>query len=92
MHVAWSLGGLDLFVVMEVLVLLGGVGGLFFDESLGLVVSGVVAGEVLELCVQIALGNQVASVNPRRGAVCPSSHLRIPNDLVATVAWGSGAG
>ncbi len=65
------------------------VGGLFFDESLGLVV---VAVEVLELCVQIALGNQVASVSPRHGAVCPSYHLRIPNDLVSTVVWGSGAG
>ena len=42
-----------------------------------------VAGEVLELCVQIALGNQVASVSPRCGVVCQSSHLRIPNDLVS---------
>ncbi len=39
-RVAWSLGGLGFFVVLEVLFLLGGVWGLVFDESLGLVVSG----------------------------------------------------
>ena len=57
--------------------------GLVFGESLGLVVSGVISGEVLGFCVRVAIGRQVASVN-RRGClgsrrVRPSSHLWIPN-------------
>ena len=44
----------------------GGVWGLVFDESLGLVVSGVISGEVLGLYIRVAIGRQVASVS-RRG-------------------------
>jgi hypothetical protein len=95
-RVAWSLGGLAFFAVLEVLSLLGGVWGLVFDESLGLVVSGVISGEVLGLCIRVAIGRQVASVS-RRGClgsrrVHPSSHLRIPNGLAVGVVLGSGAG
>ena len=38
-RVAWPLGGLGFFVVLEVLVLLGDVWGLVFDSSIGLVAS-----------------------------------------------------
>ena len=83
-------------MVLGVLFLLGGVWGLVFGESLGLVVLGVISGEVLGMCVRVAIGRQVASVN-RRGClvsrkVCPSSHLRIPNGLAVGVVLGSGAG
>ena len=59
-------------------------------------VSGVISGEVLGLCIRVAIGRQVASVS-RRGwsggrRVRPSSHLRIPNGLAVGVVLGSGAG
>ena len=59
-------------------------------------VSGVISGEVLGLCIRVAIGRQVASVN-RRGClgsrrVHPSSRLPIPNGLAVGVVLGSGAG
>ena len=90
---AWGSG---FCVAFAVLVLLRVALGLVSGGALGLVVSVAVAGQVLESCLQIALGGYFASVIPCCGLgsqlVCLSSHLRIPNDLTATVAWGSGAG
>ena len=82
-----------------------GVGGpLFVGGCLGLglwrfpLVSGlgVISGEVLGLCIRVAIGRQVASVS-RRGClgsrrVRPSSHLRIPNGLAVGVVLVSEAG
>ena len=86
-----------------------GVGGpLFVGGCLGLGLwrfplvngLGVISGEVLGLCVQVAIGRQVASIS-RRGClgsrrVHPSSRLRIPNGmsngLAVGVVLGSGAG
>ena len=91
-----SLGGSGFCVAFAVLVLLGVALGLVSGGSLGLVISDAVAGQVLESCLQIALGGYFASVIPYCGSgnqlVCLSSHLRIPNVLTATVAWVSGAG
>ena len=66
LRVAWSLGGLGFFVVLEVLFLLGGVWGLVFGDSLWRMVSGVISGEVVGLCIQVAIGRQVESVSRRR--------------------------
>ncbi len=76
--------------------MLRGVWGLAFGNSLWCIVLGVISGEVLGLCVRVATGRQVASVN-RRGClvsrkVCPSSPLRIPNGLAVGVVLVSGAG
>ncbi len=51
--VAWSLGGLGFFGVLEVLYLLGGVWGSVFDDSLWRMVSGVITGGVLGLCIRV---------------------------------------
>ncbi len=56
-------------MVFEVLFLLGDVWSLVFDESLGLVVSGEISGEVLGLCIRVALGRQVASGSRRECSV-----------------------
>ena len=93
--VSWSFGGLGFWVVFVFLVLLGVALGSAFGGLLGLMVSVVVV-QVLGLPVQVVRGGRFASVSPcgclgsRR--VCSSSHLRIPNDLAGTVAWGSEAG
>ena len=59
-------------------------------------VSGVISGEVLGLCIRVAIGRQVASVG-RRGCLGsrrghPSSRLPIPNGLGVGVVFRSGAG
>ena len=55
-RLAWSPGGLGFFVVLEVLFLLGGVWGLVFGGSLWRVVSGLISGEVLGVCIRVAIG------------------------------------
>ena len=94
--VSWSFGGLGFCVVIVLLVLLGVALGLASDGLLGLVVSVVVVVQVLGLPVQVVRGGHFASVRPCGGLgsrrVGPSSHLRIPNGLAATMAWESGAG
>jgi hypothetical protein len=91
-----SFGGLCFCVVFVLLVLFGVALGLAFDGSLGLMVSVVVAVQVLGSHVQVVRGCRFASVSPCGGLgsrrVCSSSHLRIPNDLAEAVAWGSEAG
>ena len=91
-----SLGGSGFCVAFVVLVLLRVALDLVSGGALGLVISVAAAGKVLESCLQIALGGHFASVIPYCGLgsqlLCLSSHLRIPNVLTATVAWGSGAG
>ena len=91
-----SLGGLGFCVVFVVLVLLRIALDLVSGETLGLVISAEVAAQILESCLQIAHGGHFASVIPccdlGRQQVRLSSHLRIPNVLTVTVAWGSGAG
>ncbi len=94
--VSWSCGGLGFCMVIVLLVLLGVALGLAFDELLGLMVSVVVVVQVLGSPVQVVRWGHFASVRPCGGLgsrrVCPSSHLRIPNGLAATMAWESGAG
>ena len=43
--------------------MLGGVWGLVFGDSLWQMVSGVISGEVLGMCVRVAIERQVASVS-----------------------------
>ena len=91
--VSWSFGGLGFCVVFVLLVLFRDVLGFAFGGSLGLMISVVVAVQVLGSHVQAVRGGCFASVSPFRGLgsrrVCSSSHLRIPSDLAATVAWGA---
>ena len=91
-----SLGGSGFCAAFAVLVLLRVALVLVSGGTLGLVISVAVAGQILESCLQIALGGHFASVIPccglGRQLVRLSSHLRIPNVLTVTVAWGSGAG
>ena len=91
-----SLGGSGFCVSFVVLVLLRVALGLAFDGPLGLMVAVVVVVQVLGLPVQVVRGGHFASVRPCGGLgsrrVGPSSHLRIPNGLAATMAWESGAG
>ena len=94
--VSWSFGGLGFCVVIVLLVFLRVALGLAFDELLGLMVSVVVVVQLLGSPVQVVRGGHFASVRPCGGLgsrrVGPSSHLRIPNGLAATMAWESGAG
>ena len=60
--VVWSLGVLGFCMALEVLVLLGDVLGLVWDESHEGVLPGFV---VLGLCIRVAIGCQVASVSHR---------------------------
>jgi len=94
--VSLSFGGLGFWVVFVLLVLLRVALGLAFDGLLDeLMVSVVVVVHVLGSPVQGVRGGHFASVSPCGGLgschVCPSSSLRIPNDLAATMAWGSEA-
>ena len=70
--------------------------GLAFGGLLGLVVSVMVVVQVLGSPVQCVRGGRFASVSQCGGLgshrVCPGFHLRIPNDLAETMAWGSEAG
>ncbi len=91
--VSWSFGGLGFCVVFVLLVLLRDDLGLAFGGPRGLMISVVVAAQVLGSHVQAVRGGRFASVSPFGGygshRVCPSSHLGSP--MVWRRRWHGGA-
>ena len=73
---SWSHGMSGFCVAFAVLVLLRVALGLVSGGALGLVISVAVAGQVLESCLQIALGGHFASVIP----CCGEQSTRMSSD------------